>query len=204
MTSAISPSQFVLEKFGGSFEGYIGLFVKQTKRTRFFAENELDQLDNLVPTLAPTKDLYLTLGTQKDRLPPRKRGKANTVRMVPGFLADIDFASAKNSPKNYPLDEAAVLDVLREFDWWPTTLVRTGGGLHAHWDWERPLRLYSAEDTQTAGAVWRRFQRGLQQHFAERGYHIDSVGDLARLYRIPGTFNHKTTPPKHVEVIHHG
>ncbi len=203
MSEITLTSRFVLEKFGGPFPGYLSLWDKQTKQTQFFATGELDKLDAVVAELAPKYDLYLALGAQAARLPHDKRGNADTVCAVPGFFGDIDFANSKDSAKKYPPDEAAALKVLATFPLKPTTIIRTGNGLHAHWDLEKPLLVETPGDREDAKSVWKDFQRSLQRCFAANGYDIDSVGDLTRLYRIPGTFNHKSSPPKTVEIISH-
>ena len=47
------------------------------------------------------------------------------------------------------------------------------------------------------------FQAKLVADFRKHEHDIDSVGDTVRLYRIPGSFNHKSNPAKLVEVISH-
>jgi hypothetical protein len=96
------------------------------------------------------------------------------------------------------------LKILQAFPLQPTTLVRTGNGLHAHWDLQQPVTLANELERNDAKALWRDFQRALQRHFTGHGFAIDSVGDLSRLYRIPGTFNHKSSPFKPVEIIERG
>ena len=39
------------------------------------------------------------------------------------------------------------------------------------------------------------------KHFAAAGFEIDSVFDLARIFRVPGSFNHKDDKKKPVKVI---
>jgi hypothetical protein len=45
------------------------------------------------------------------------------------------------------------------------------------------------------------FQRTLLAHLREHGRKIDSVGDIVRNFRPPGTLNHKSNPPKTVQLI---
>ena len=44
------------------------------------------------------------------------------------------------------------------------------------------------------------FQRHLLAHFRKHGREIDNVGNLTRNYRLPGTFNHKNSPPTLVQL----
>jgi hypothetical protein len=190
----------ILAGYGAEFPGYICLFVRQNKRSLFFANTERIQLEAAIHRAAPTCDLYIALGTQVAPL-SGKRGSAATVVALPGFVADIDFAEAKGSAKNYPANEDEALRILRSFAFPPTMIVRTGNGLHAHFHLAAPFIINDDVGRDRAKQVWPDFQRLLSAHFRQHGRGIDSVGDLARNYRIPGTLNHKADPPKPVELV---
>lgn len=79
----------------------------------------------------------------------------------------------------------------------PSVVVHSGHGFHAYWLLREPL---TAADDARARAVMRGIARVLTT--APGGVRpLDDVSDLARLVRLPGTFNHKMAPPKPVRVV---
>ena len=201
MSYLFGPGDFIRHKYGTDFPGFLAVWNRQNRRTRYFPAGEFVALADYVATIAATEDLYVALGLQAEGLEPHKRGGADSVIAIPGFFADIDFAEAKTSTKNYPRDEAEALEILGKFPFAPTALVRTGNGLHAHWDLVELYRCGSDEARARAKRVSTNFQRYLADHFRMYGREIDSVGDLARNCRLPGTLNHKTQPAKPVELL---
>ena len=201
--NAPSGIQWLKEKYGPQFEGYLSLFNKQTKLSEYFDSEQWDKLKNEIKQQARKADLYIALGTQNARLSSEKRGGAETVAAVYGCVADIDFKENKNSKKNYPKNEKEAMSILKTFPLKPTSIIRTGNGLHAHWDFIRPLITRTAEDRSKAKRLVSGFQLSVQDHFRKYKREIDNVGDLTRLYRIPETFNHKSSPPTLVQFLTH-
>lgn len=73
----------------------------------------------------------------------------------------------------------------------PSLTVSTGGGLHVYWLLSRPLLLKTADGLAQA--------RQLLQSVAKHADVVDqSVSEPARVFRIPGTWNFKYTPPRPV------
>ncbi len=73
----------------------------------------------------------------------------------------------------------------------PSLLVHSGGGLQAWWLFKEPWALEHAEEVAKAGALSARWIRALRARAAARGWDLDSVGDLPRVMRVPGTANCK-------------
>lgn len=83
-------------------------------------------------------------------------------------------------------------------------VVDSGNGAHPYWvlDGDDPTwTLDTQEKRADAQAVYRRFHRLVGKIATEHGAGVDNVSDLCRVLRVPGTFNHKTDPPKPVELI---
>jgi uncharacterized protein (DUF927 family) len=193
--------EFLKEKFRGA-EGRVVVWQKETNRTKSFdAATELDAAAAYAAKAARDGDIYVPISTQEASLPPDKRGGSDTVRCLTGFFADIDLADAKGGGVNYPKDESEALSILSEFALKPTSIINSGNGLHVNFDFDRPWLLASNADRDDAKALSAAFQTRLAEHFRNHGRKIDSVGDLVRGVRIPGTFNHKSIPPKPVALI---
>jgi len=78
----------------------------------------------------------------------------------------------------------------------PTAIVHTGGGFHLHW----------VSDTPLSVSDWRAYADGLKALLLREGIKCDTglTTDAARILRVPGTLNHKYTPPRPVELLHFG
>ncbi len=194
-------AEFLKEKFHRA-EGRVVVWQKQTNRTRSFdAATALDAAAAYIAKAARDGDVYVPISTQEASLPADKRGGSDTVRCLTGFFADVDFADAKGGHANYPKDEREALSILAEFTFKPTWIIDSGNGLHVSFDFDKPWLLESDADREDAKALSAAVQNRLVEHFREHGRKIDSVGDLVRGLRIPGTFNHKSDPPKPIALI---
>jgi len=87
--------------------------------------------------------------------------------------ADFDF-------KHFSSEEEA-MRVLSGFDLKPTTINRSGAGMHVYWRLEPPL---DAQEWQV------RFE-AMQKRLYFRLGGLDGVQDTSRVLRIPGTYNNK-------------
>ena len=77
---------------------------------------------------------------------------------------------------------------------YPSVVVNSGGGLHAYWLFSRPVVLNTPQHKARMARA--------QRLWVDAVVHADpSVKDLARVLRLPGTLNHKYSPPRVVEVI---
>jgi hypothetical protein len=99
--------------------------------------------------------------------------------------ADLDYKHFDDDP-----DKAQAM--LDSFELPPTWTVESGGGLHPYW-------LIEAVDAQTNLHTVETLLRSL---YARLG-NLDSVQDVSRILRLPGSFNHKYGTPRRVRVIQH-
>ncbi len=76
----------------------------------------------------------------------------------------------------------------------PSLIVYSGHGLQPRWLLSRPWIFAGPDDRAAAAALVRDWQDRLRQLAAQRGWTLDSTHDLARIMRLPGTFNRKAEP----------
>jgi hypothetical protein len=125
------------------------------------------------------------------------RGTVSDVVGLRELAADLDI-----KPGGMPSVESAlavITDVADAVGTNPVAVVNTGGGFQPHWAIERGAGTDWADERDPAHgaavALSRRFGR-LVAGFAElRGGAVDTVSDLARVLRAPGTTNTKYSPP---------
>ena len=126
----------------------------------------------------------------------------DNVKALRAFWLDIDCGPTKTvvnektgRPAGYATqaDAIAALDVLcLAVGLPPPVLVNSGRGLHVYWPMERDLERWE----------WEPVAARLRDVCGEQGVFVDpAVFEVARILRIPGTFNFKDDPPSAVTVI---
>ena len=74
-----------------------------------------------------------------------------------------------------------------------SAIVGSGGGIHLYW----------ISDVALTPANWRPYAEGLKALALQQGLKCDLgvTTDIARMLRVPGTFNHKTDQPRPVQLF---
>ena len=131
--------------------------------------------------------------------------KKENVLGLKAFWLDVDCGPSKAEPNPKTgrpdgyVDQKAGLRALMSFcktvGLPPPTLVSSGGGIHAYWPLEREV---SRSDWE---AVAERFKDVCR---AQNFYVDNAVFEVARILRVPGTFNFKEEEPRPVEFLHVG
>lgn len=157
---------------------------------------EVDQL--VADYVADGRNVYFGVAKFETN---NNRKKAN-VKGLQSFWLDIDCGEGKahtnpktGRPEGY-IDQATGLQALRDFckkiGLPKPLLVNSGRGIHAYW----PL---TREVTRTE---WEPVADRLRELCVLHNFHIDGkVFEVARVLRIPGTYNFKDTPPTEVTII---
>lgn len=188
-------------------DAYLATWTKALNRTAFFHTSDIEAAEAYMTSAAKTDDVYFGMGLLKEP-PQRGRGRSSDVAYISAFHADFDIAPdganvhAQSALPRSPDDLIAFLTEAQIPQ--PTMMVNSGNGIHAYWVMDEPQCLADPSDREQAGKLLQDFQKsviGLARQ--KRGWKFDSTADLARVLRWPGTFNHKTNPPKLVEIIHH-
>lgn len=201
MSAEFSLPNFVAEFWGSPFVGELKVWSLKTKLASSYGPRDIAGLVRDIENRKHTEDLYFGLSTQQEGLGPTTRGSNETAVSLPGIFADIDFADAKKSTKHYPPDSDTALDLIKSFEVKPFLVQHSGNGLHILYAFDRSMPIGNREERRRAQTILREFYRKLADHFERAGYAIDNVSDLARVFRVPTTFNHKSGTPKPVAVI---
>lgn len=122
------------------------------------------------------------------------RGGADAVTRLTSLWADIDIKPGACAD----LEQAHQLidDISAALGTRPAAIIYSGHGLQPLWpiDDDDNAILDSPERTAMAAAVLKRFGRLVATIAATRDIAVDSVFDLPRILRVPGTTNHKGDP----------
>src|SRR5258708_12245007 len=143
-----------------------------------------------------TKDLFFVLSLQRDVEEPDRWGNIKAKKSAAAALAvkaiwiDIDVEPG-NDKKYQSVEEALAAAInFREAVGLPpfSAIVGSGGGIHLYWISERAL----------TPDKWRPYAEGLNAAAAQHGLKCDLpvTSDIARMLRVPGSFNYKQAQPR--------
>lgn len=131
--------------------------------------------------------------------------KKENVLGLKSFWLDVDCGPSKaeidpktGRPDGY-VDQSAAITALRTFcktvGLPSPTLVNSGGGIHAYWALTEEV---SRRDWEPVAERFKEVCR------AQNLYVDNAVFEVARVLRVPGTFNFKEAEPRPVEILHVG
>lgn len=192
--------EFLQMLFGDADEGWLTVWTKGDKATRWYDVGKLEQATLDADKLAKSDDVYFGVGLRGFKA-AEGRGGSDDVTVIPGLWVDIDIAGPAHKETALPPDDRAALDALAEIPMPPTIAIDSGNGLHAYWLFREPWTLDSADERKEAQTLAERWQVAIRQIWTAHGWKLDPTHDLARVLRLPGTYNHKSKPPKPVTAI---
>ena len=171
-------------------------------QTSSFRSTDKTGIIEAVTRMREEGDLYYEICLQPELPEPGKRGKAVDKSVMLGIWMDIDVVGVGHASDAYPKTKEDALAFVAEATK-ATLIIFTGGGIHMYLLFEKPWIFKDEDDRKKAEALIKGFQRHFINLGVEKGWKLDSTADLARLLRVPGTFNHKGGGKTPVEIIHH-
>lgn len=187
----MNVTQFFEELFGQMIgDGTFAYVWSPSHGSTPFSDTQA--MSEFVASHATGRDVYFGLGGTKTPPAKDKRPTNLQVSAIPGFWLDIDIADPAHKKTNLPQSREDALDLLSaHLPLVPTILVESGHGLHVYWLFKEPWMFETEDERIQAASLLRRFVLSLKYHAAMRGWTMDSVFDLARVLRAPGTMNCK-------------
>lgn len=166
-----------------------------------FCQTTADAVAWLISKDSTGHDVYLQLSTiRKERAESlrasKQRGGSNDVAAVTGFYLDIDVG-----PGKFPSIEVAVWFASTVLPIRPTLLVGSGGGVHAVYLFREVEYIDNPVQMQAMQAKIHGFSLLAKNAAQKSGFRMDSVWDLSRIGRIPGTWNKKGGQLREVKLL---
>ena len=145
------------------------------------------------------KDQFFCLSLQRDTGPKARSGFVQGARSASAALAVkaiwIDVDVGKVGAYQTVEEALAAAIAFRDAAGLPpfSAIVGSGGGIHLYWISEKAL----------TPDEWRPYAEGLKSLASQHDLKFDFVvtTDIARILRIPGTFNHKTATPRPAQLF---
>lgn len=141
-------------------------------------------------------DVYVGAGLGPARQARNRRTKNNDVTAIAALWLDIDYSDDVHKKKNLPTREEAQAFIRDEVgkELSPSIVIHTGHGFHVWWLLDE-LWLFEDDAERKTGAAtvhgWMQRAKALAE---AHGWALDSTFDLARVMRVPGTWNRKGAP----------
>jgi putative DNA primase/helicase len=206
---AVAAADFLRRRFGTApAQHFILIWVKQgeDKRSFWLPVGRLDRAESFLDQFCTETagDVYVGVALSPADYGPGNRCPAEAAAGITGLWADVDVKGEAHKKKNLPetLDEAR--ELARSLGVLPTEEIHSGHGLQAYWEFTTPWIFRDDADRQKAADLVRRFQGLLKEKAKAKGWEIDSTYNLARVLRLPGTWNHKTGDPAPVHILTSG
>lgn len=201
MSAPATAADWLREVFGQDAPGFLILWERKNKATVPFPANMTDAAGEAAREIGTLGEVYYGLGLQAQKPQGQGRGKGETVCALGGVWFDFDIAGEGHAQTDLPQSLEDVQSLLAELPVPPTALIHTGGGLHVYWLLEALWRFDKPSERRKAQALSAAWQQMILAKGKQRGWKLDTTSDLARVLRLPGTFNRKTATPRPVYVL---
>ena len=146
------------------------------------------------------KNVYIGCGLSPKDFGTTRRALAKDVSGIPGLWADIDYGGSGHKGKKYPPTQESALRLLDELAIRPSLIIHSGNRLQAWWLWDKPWIFSTKDEHDYAASVSKAWGEVLIKAGGE--YSVDSVSDLSRVLRLPGSENIKDPAnPKPVRML---
>jgi len=154
---------------------------------------DLQFADVFAATQRTSKQVYIPVNENADlERGPNPRGDETTITRVKALWADLDF---KSSGVGSPAAAKSVIDTLSGIlNATPVAVVYSGGGYQPDWEVEEG-EILTKEDRAEWKGMLRSWGTLVKTVAAMDGGKADSVFDLPRVLRAPGTLNLKGADP---------
>lgn len=189
-------------------EGYITLNYSNPKIKKnfggfHFKKIRLEQLLEFSKQRYAENHLWFSPNILKTPPADTKNNKAENTEIsyITSVYLDIDVLEGdhKKSKLPNPSYEQAY-NFLNNLKHKPTFIIDSGGGYHAYWVLDKPLKVNITKENKDS-VITKRFNNVFSKYFKNnRELNLDNVGDASRILRLPGSFNHKEGSKKQVTI----
>lgn len=179
--------------------GFLSLWTLPDKKSSFYKDAQL--AGERAQELASDHDVYFGIGLRREELASDKRGVVMDIISIPGFWFDLDLASENHKCKELPAALREAVEFLSSLPWLPSVVVWTGGGIHVYYLFAQPWIFRTPAEHESAVELSRRVQAYIIGKGRELGWKLDNTSDLARVLRVPGTYNRKNDQAVLVEIL---
>lgn len=189
--------QFLQALFGpASGEYYFHIWTLHDKRALW--TNEVQRAVAHTAKSA-NRDVYAGAALALDKRPSTQRVEVGDVAGLVGLWSDVDYGPG--SAKRRPDTAEEALNLVRSIPLQPSIIIHSGHGYQAWWLFDEPWIFDSDGERSEAIILSHRWNVAIRNIASQNGWTVDSVFDLARVMRVPGTMNNKHDERVPVELV---
>lgn len=192
---------FLSEIYKDCHDGFLTLTMLPERKTLWFKSDELFKVSETAKKYGAKTNTFFGVGLRKKALKNGFRGSEKDILCVTTLYADIDIKGNAHAQTSLPSSTDEAIDFLHGLKVKPSIIVNSGNGIHGYWLLDKPFIIETEDDRKHILSIFKCFGRYVNSEAKERGWKIDSVYDLARILRVPGTINHKLSTGAKCEVI---
>lgn len=199
----MNTQNFLREIYKGCSGGYVTITTLPDRKTRWFKCTEIEKISKVAENLGKKTNVFFGVGLRNKVLPNGQRGSEKDILGITARYADIDVKGDAHAQTFLPSSVIEATDFLHGLKIKPSVIVNSGNGIHGYWLLDKPFIIETEDDRKHISAIFKGFGKYVNGEAKKHGWKIDSVYDLARILRIPGTINHKLGTGAKCEVIEH-
>ena len=187
----MDPEEFLTDLWGNPPPGVTLVWTLPNNRSRWYT-----RFDGITQEMKDhaLEDVYTGVGIANrngNRFNSQNRFTEEEVGGLAGMWADIDVAHPVHKKPNLPPTQEQALTTLEEALLEPTLLVDSGHGIQAWWLFEQPWIFQSPQEHELGRRAAQWWHQHIKALYTARGWTTDSVFNLDRIMRLPGTWNNR-------------
>jgi hypothetical protein len=191
---ALGTEEFFRTLYGDEAPGFLPIFTHTPNRTRWVVADSPTEAARIAVQSGRECDTYFGIGLHREALGEGQRGTAARVSALPGLWADLDVKGEAHQANNLPPTGKEAMRITEAIPLKPTLIVHSGHGLQVWWLFKELWVFEGEDERKEAQELSRRFQATLKQRAKGYGWQMDGTHDISRVFRPPGTLNHKLNP----------
>lgn len=188
--------QFLTDLWGGMDDGQIliwGYDGAQRKQS-YWCASPAEAMRQAELGIAANMNVFMGAGLAQRAMGADKRVLKSEVYCIAALWLDLDIADPVHGKTNLPTTTDEALSLLRELPFDPSYIVHSGHGLQAWWCFKEPWYFRSPYERADAANLEKRLIYWYKDKARAHGWDVDSVFNLDRIMRLPGSVNYKSVP----------
>ena len=194
--------QFLVDLWETKGDGYILLWAYDGDRLKeSFWFKTADAAAAFLDKYASRRvNFYVGVGLSPKDYGRHQRCLKKDIVGIAGLFLDLDIRAPEHQKTNLPENHDEAMQLLNAIPQEPTYIINSGHGMQAWWLFKEVWMFDSPTERADAEQLEKRLIYYFKAKAKERGWDVDSVFNLDRVLRIPGTTNYKGRPVP-VEVL---
>lgn len=197
----MNTAEFFKKLYKNCDRGFLSITLLPERKTLWFKSTEIDKATVQAEKYGKKTNTFFGVGLRKEVLPYNLRGSDDDIFAVTALWSDIDVKGQAHAQKNLPSSTDEAINFLETLKLKPSIIVGSGNGLHAYWLLDVPYFIETKEDRKYISTIMHDWGKYINTEANKKGWKLDTVSDLARILRVPGTTNHKTEEKNRCEII---